>query len=49
MLAEAIRLLADRGNQVLLIQGMKEARRKAPPEHPLGAGRTICYWSFIVA
>jgi len=49
MLAEAIHSFADCANQALLIWGLKEARRDASPEHPLGHGRAIYFWSFIVA
>lgn len=49
MLAEAIHSFADCGNQALLIWGLKEARRSASPDHPLGYGRAIYFWSFIVA
>ena len=49
MLAEAIHSFADCANQALLIWGLKEARRDASAEHPLGHGRAIYFWSFIVA
>jgi cation diffusion facilitator family transporter len=49
MLAEAIHSFADCANQGLLIWGLKEARRAASAEHPLGHGRAIYFWSFIVA
>jgi len=49
MLAEAIHSVADCANQALLIWGLKEAKRDASPEHPLGHGRAIYFWSFIVA
>ncbi len=49
MLAEAIHSFADCGNQALLLWGMKEARRASSPDHPLGYGRAIYFWSFIVA
>ena len=49
MLAEAIHSFADCGNQALLIWGLKEARRSASADHPLGYGRAIYFWSFIVA
>ena len=49
MLAEAIHSFADCANQALLIWGLKEAKRKASPDHPLGYGRAIYFWSFIVA
>jgi len=49
MLAEAIHSFADAGNQTLLILGLKRA--KAPPseDFPLGYGKSIYFWSFIVA
>src|SRR5258706_8456536 len=49
MLAEAIHSYADCGNQALLIWGLKEAKRDATPDHPLGFGKAIYFWSFIVA
>jgi cation diffusion facilitator family transporter len=49
MLAEAIHSFADCGNQALLIWGLRSARQAASPNHPLGHGRAIYFWSFIVA
>jgi cation diffusion facilitator family transporter len=49
MLAEAIHSYADCGNQALLIWGLKEAKRAATADHPLGFGKAIYFWSFIVA
>lgn len=49
MLAEAIHSFADCGNQGLLLWGMKRAKREPDAEHPLGYGRAIYFWSFIVA
>jgi cation diffusion facilitator family transporter len=49
MLAEAIHSFADCGNQALLLWGLKEARRAPTPDHPLGFGKAIYFWSFIVA
>ncbi|MFH0782503.1 MAG: cation diffusion facilitator family transporter [Pseudomonadota bacterium] len=49
MLAEAIHSLADSGNQLLLIVGLHGAKRPPNDEHPLGFGKTIYFWSFIVA
>jgi cation diffusion facilitator family transporter len=49
MLAEAIHSYADAGNQVLLLWGMKQAKRPPSPEYPLGWGKAVYFWSFIVA
>jgi cation diffusion facilitator family transporter len=49
MLAEAIHSYADAGNQVLLLWGMKQAKRPPSPEYPLGWGKAVFFWSFIVA
>ncbi|NND46006.1 MAG: cation transporter [Xanthomonadales bacterium] len=49
MLAEAIHSLADSGNQGLLILGLKRSRRPPNMEYPLGFGKSIYFWSFLVA
>lgn len=49
MLAETVHSLADCGNQLLLLLGLRQARRPVTPEHPLGYGRAIYFWSFLVA
>jgi len=49
MAAEAVHSLADCGNQGLLLLGMKSAKAPATPEHPLGHGKAIYFWSFLVA
>lgn len=49
MLAEAIHSLADTGNQALLLFGLRRAKRPASPDYPLGQGKEIYFWSFIVA
>ena len=49
MLAEAIHSAADCGNQVLLLFGMRDAKRVADARHPLGYGRAVYFWAFLVA
>lgn len=49
MLAEAIHSTADCANQLLLLLGMKQARRPASDDHPLGHHRVVYFWSMIVA
>jgi cation diffusion facilitator family transporter len=49
MLAEAIHSYADCANQGLLLWGLREGRRGPNPDHPLGYGKAIYFWSFIVA
>jgi cation diffusion facilitator family transporter len=49
MLAESIHSYADCGNQGLLFFGLHAAKKKPNLEHPLGYGKEIFFWSFIVA
>lgn len=49
MLAEAIHSVADACNQLLLILGLRQARRDPTDDHPLGFGKSIYFWSFLVA
>ena len=49
MLAEAIHSAADCGNQTLLLWGLKQSRRAPSIDHPLGHGKAIYFWSFVVA
>jgi len=49
MLAEAIHSLADSGNQLLLLVGLKQSKKPPTPDYPLGFGKSIYFWSFIVA
>ena len=49
MLAESIHSFADCGNQGLLFLGLNASKKKPTPDHPLGYGKAIFFWSFIVA
>lgn len=49
MLAETLHSAADCGNQLLLLMGVKRARRAPSASHPLGYGRVVYFWSFMVA
>jgi cation diffusion facilitator family transporter len=49
MLAEAIHSFADCANQALLYMGVKQAQRPPDEKHPLGYGRSVYFWSFLVA
>jgi cation diffusion facilitator family transporter len=49
MLAETFHSLADTGNQALLLLGMRLARRPPGPRHPLGHGRNVYFWAFVVS
>jgi len=49
MMAESIHSAADSGNQLLLLLGLKRAKKAPNAEHPLGYGKATFFWSFIVA
>jgi cation diffusion facilitator family transporter len=49
MLAEALHSFSDCGNQILLLVGVRQARKPPDDKHPLGYGRAVYFWSFMVA
>ncbi len=49
MLAETLHSSADCSNQILLLLGVKRAAKQPDVEHPLGYGRALYFYSFIVA
>jgi cation diffusion facilitator family transporter len=49
LLAEAIHSLADSGNQILLLIGMRRSKKQATERHPMGYEREAYIWSMMVA
>jgi cation diffusion facilitator family transporter len=49
MLAETLHSSADCSNQLLLLMGVKRSARPPDAQHPLGYGRALYFYSFIVA
>ncbi len=49
MLAEAIHSVIDTVDEVLLLYGMRRARKKPDVKFPFGYGRELYFWSFVVA
>jgi cation diffusion facilitator family transporter len=49
MTSEAIHSFVDAGNEFLLLYGIHRSSQRPDVEHPLGYGRELYFWSFIVA
>ena len=49
MVTEGVHSLVDSTNHVLLLHGTRRAGKSADSLHPLGYGRELYFWSFVVA
>lgn len=49
MASEAIHSLVDTTNEILLLYGIRRARRRPDADHPFGHGREVYFWSFAVS
>jgi cation diffusion facilitator family transporter len=49
MISEGIHSVVDTGNGLLVLLGMRQAQKEADETHPFGYGKSLYYWTHIVA
>src|SRR5262249_58473630 len=49
MVAETFHCIADTGNEVLLLLGLRRAHRPPDELRPFGHGRNVYFWAFVVS
>ncbi len=49
MFAEGVHSVADTGNQLMLLFGLRRSRKPPDEDHPFGHGAERYFWTFVVA
>ncbi|CDX22250.1 Zinc transporter [Mesorhizobium sp. ORS 3324] len=49
MASEGVHSLIDTSNEILLLHGLNRSSKPPDENHPLGHGRELYFWSFVVA